>query len=747
MSSAHHLWFLRVNFLLIVYLKLSICSPPTPIPADLEVPTIGALEHRPDSSLDRSESWELLAFQSAMKSRKVSSDYDSVGGRAMKNFDLNEEYRGQWDESELDSSGNGSRHHDTVSSAVGDGANSKDKTFPSQSDSPTASNSLDSQHGRQVEISTVSKKRSRDDQLASSEFRQPTQTMLEGEMTAQPESHSQSLLNHADQGQQPILSSSGHSPIKFEMLPYDEKWHPFFDWVKGYFFQRNSELQSESIKRFLRRLEKEQVTLNEMLPNKKYYKKLSSRDISLEIIHVDEDRDIEGFHDFIILPKGIRGAQSRRGKCLTNITVRVTKILETAELLIGLASLQEMDPVIFGPQWENTRQDFMEWIEKLFFEATEDSLPIFGQYRNTWTEAEQAANRFGDAQKALAMVLVHQKKHNDVQQTKQRHNEIYRVSLSLLEYWYKIRALKLGRSDPKGHPENLWIFAESVSFWKDDLSRLMKSGIGASKKQNQPQDNVVTTDHQIDNQELDFFAAKIKEHFGNSGDIQHKESLFTVVSRHQKKGESMITQGIRAFIRSELEKSVLALQDHFSRINEPIKVTDLPIYLIPASRHDHTLETRHVFINLSDGRDGGRTRTDQVTLFESRILKILESLSILCQIASVNLGVDDPQKTHQILIDWYLASLFKHSPQDGLPLFGWVQIVFPFKQPPEELFGIPQKFLSKELTTSRPLHRKQAHKLAFLLFSFWYEEIAVKRGLFGPIDDQLLSFGELWQHF
>jgi hypothetical protein len=611
-------------------------------------------------------------------------------------------------------------------------------TYPSQSDSPTAYNSLNGQHEREVEIDPVSKKRPRDDQLENSQFHQPTQTMQEGEMAAQitqPESYSSSVDL---EGQEPIPFIFKHSPIKLEIMPYDDKWAPFFAWTKRYFFRKNSELQSEIIKSFLKRFDKEEMTLNELLPNRKYYQKVTFRDLSLELICVNHNPDREDLHDFIILPKGIRGVKARRSKCLSNIKIRITKILEASELFIGLASLQELDREIFGIHWENTRQTFMGWIEEMFFEETDDSLPIFGRYRGTWPEAEQAGNRFGSAQKVLATVLA---------QLKQpRHDEIYRVSLSLLGYWYSITALKLGRSDLKGHPENLWIFAESANSWNNDLSRLMKAGTGSSERQNRQQDTVVSH-HNINNQEeVDFFRAKMNEHFGNSRDIQHKESLFNVVGLHQKKGKSMITQESRYHIRAEIEKSVLAIQGNFLRLDEQTKLKDLPIYLVPAYRDDQTHDQQHVLITLSDGRGGQRSRVDQNTLFENRIIRILESLSILHQIASNNLGID-MQKTHQHLIDWFLDSLFEHKSQDSLPLFGWVQMVFPPKQPPEKLFGIHQKFLAKELTTSRPLHKKQAHKLAFLLLSYWYEEVALKRGLFGIIDEVPFSYSELWLHF
>ncbi|KAA1075045.1 hypothetical protein PGT21_027715 [Puccinia graminis f. sp. tritici] len=533
-------------------------------------------------------------------------------------------------------------------------------------------------------------------------------------------------LDHFLQEKDTKRSAINVKPGEFKItVDSDQKWNKAFFWANKYLKQKKE--KSTTIQNFMHRFEKEQQKLNDMLPFQHKYKKIELVDISIELIQTDCNQD-EGIHHYIILPEGMRGSKQRRSHKSKSLGIRIEHIITASELFHRMSILHELDPGIFGTQWESSCKRFMKWLEEIFFIMTKDSLPLFGSLRDTWKNAEQSGKRFGSVHREISIVLARLKKPT--------YAEIFTLALSLLGYWYEMEVLKLGQSKKNGHPENLWKFLRSKKAWTDHLSRLKSPEQGTSKEQTWQQDMISVP---FCNKDHDFFTCKMNEHFGNLKYVHYKG--LELINILPKPDQSLVPQQTAAKIIELLTQYGNKRLQYLSQPIKKIKMTDFPIYIIPDFEYIDIKQ--EVLITLNEETDCKRRNHRQIELFENRIFKILESLLSLHKIASEILG-EQMKNTQESLIRWFLDVLFENSGH-SLPLFGFAEMVFPPRHDKlENLFGSPQKYLSKEFTTSRPLHENHANKIAYLLLGFWYENVLLKSDIFHSNDNCPRSYWDIF---
>jgi hypothetical protein len=399
----------------------------------------------------------------------------------------------------------------------------------------------------------------------------------------------------------------------------------------------------------------------------------------------------------LIKLEGLRPDAGSSHRRLEDTKNRVANILEALEYFHRLAREQGVDEKIFGPQIQNIDANLNRWFYDIMFEKTKDSYPLFGRFSNEFISATSPENSFGSVQKAISKVLMYWKR--------PKVEKIYEVALSLLGYWYEINASKLGREYLKNNPENYWnLMAQLV------VEKVPRGG-RISREYNPGED---------------FFTANLKRYMIGKKNSQKWDwgALFGLVDSRQV-GSSM-TKDIRDRIEAKIKSSGISRKLKVKESEKPI--AGLPIYLIQAFQPKNGARIQDVRIILCQSKQWRRRRWNQIGLLQRRVFLIYDSLDILHKIASER-GIDtkilgsSATDTHEKLMNWFLEVLFIHT-EESLPIFGTVRIPFPTAQPPSELFGTVQKYLSIMLTSPGKISKTHANDIAFLLLGFWYEEVA-----------------------
>ncbi|POW07289.1 hypothetical protein PSTT_08377, partial [Puccinia striiformis] len=402
--------------------------------------------------------------------------------------------------------------------------------------------------------------------------------------------------------------------------------------------------------------------------------------------------EAKGRRDLLIKPAGVSSRTGAPERRLDDTKHRIAKILVALECFHRLAREHGIDDRIFGYQTMSDHSDLSDWFIGILFEKSEDSYPLFGHFQNEWPETVQPEKMFGSVQKVMSIILMNWKRPKIV--------NINEVALSLLGHWYKITALKLGRSYLTHHPDTYWSMMARI-IKEQPLRRA-----GLLRKLNEE-----ASVFKYHNGEEDFFTIN-SERLMSREISMWQSSLFDLIESRRK---TDLGSGMTKYIRERIEK----------KIREGV----------PRGPNSRDFEQRD--------KEYQRRKSNQYTLLERRITEIFESLNILHKIASeknldskiLGSGTGD---THEQLMTWYLDVLFSEK-SDSLPIFGTVKILFPPDRPIENLFGSAQKFLSITLSRLGKFKKTHSNRIALLLLGFWYQETALKLGRNTSGDDDCIG--------
>ncbi|KAI9617450.1 hypothetical protein KEM48_004904 [Puccinia striiformis f. sp. tritici PST-130] len=482
------------------------------------------------------------------------------------------------------------------------------------------------------------------------------------------------------------------APGDFEVMSPSRKWAPLFKLANEFAEHRE---KPPSIQKLNKRFDEEIAVVQSEMRRATIDDTIELSNLPITLIPIDHPRRAKGRRDLLIKPAGVSSRTGAPERRLDDTKHRIAKILVALECFHRLAREHGIDDRIFGYQKMSDHSDLSDWFIGILFEKSEDSYPLFGHFKNEWPKTAQPEKMFGSVQKVMSIILMNWKRPKIV--------NINEVALSLLGHWYKITALKLGRSYLTHHPDTYWSM----------MARIIKE---------QP----LRRAERLMSREISMW----------------QSSLFDLIESRRK---TDLGSGMTKYIRERIEKKIRegVPRGPNSRDFEQ-RVEGLPISILPISMLDEGPEIprkKKVSIRLIQDKEYQRRKSNQYTLLERRITEIFESLNILHKIASeknldskiLGSGTAD---THEQLMTWYLDVLFSEK-SDSLPIFGTVKILFPPDRPIENLFGSAQKFLSITLSRLGKFKKTHSNRIALLLLGFWYQETALKLGRNTSGDDDL----------
>ncbi|EFP81741.1 uncharacterized protein PGTG_07990 [Puccinia graminis f. sp. tritici CRL 75-36-700-3] len=495
-----------------------------------------------------------------------------------------------------------------------------------------------------------------------------------------------------------VVRSSAGTPGDFEIRILNAQWAHILALTRKTIRKQDN---PPDMTKIMQRLDKEIRLVQSALRHGIVEEKFELKGLPITVMIVRHRSTHRNPRRLLIKLDGLRPDAGSSHRRLEDTKNRMANILEALEYFHRLAREQGVDEKIFGPQIKNIDTDLNQWFSDILFEKTEDSYPLFGRFSDEFISKTSPEASFGSVQKAISKVLMYWKR--------PKVEKIYEVALSLLGYWYEINASKLGRDYLKNNPENYWSLMAQLVVEKA------------------PRDGRISREY---DQGEDFFTTNLKRYMIGKQTRQKWDwdALFELVDSRQV-GSSM-TKDIRDRIEAKTKSSGISRKPKVKEFETPI--AGLPIYLIRALQPKHGPRMQKVRIILSQSKQWRRRRANQLSLLQRRIFLIYDSLDILHKIASeqeidTKLLGSSVTDTQEKLMNWFLEVLFIHT-EDSLPIFGTVRIPFPTAQPPAELFGAAQKYLSIMLTSPGKITRTHTNDIAFLLLGFWYEEVASKHG-------------------
>ncbi|KAA1090697.1 hypothetical protein PGT21_010996 [Puccinia graminis f. sp. tritici] len=713
MASSLQSWLLGSSFILTCLLKLSTASPPLSIYADSELPSVSAVGRRPEGSSIPFEALSIFDRQPDPKRQKTTIDFfgdlGDLGdglhtgfgtpGNHVAQLDAPIESVGaagsglyrEWRGSPVPHSSIDKSEHNTVSqvvrSSAGTPAADRAQNFPSSRLEPSLVHDfpyiLESGY---VEPTSGSQKSSRDN-LDKPQSMQEKQIPYEISRT-----ETQDTISYGDE----TPAGFKNKPGDFEIRILNAQWAHILALTRKTIRKQDN---PPDMTKIMQRLDKEIRLVQSALRHGIVEEKFELEGLPITVMIVRHRSTHRNPRRLLIKLDGLRPDAGSSHRRLEDTKNRMANILEALEYFHRLAREQGVDEKIFGPQIKNIDTDLNQWFSDILFEKTEDSYPLFGRFSDEFISKTSPEDSFGSVQKAISKVLMYWKR--------PKVEKIYEVALSLLGYWYEINASKLGRDYLKNNPENYWNLMAQLVVEKA------------------PRDGRVSREY---DQGEDFFTTNLKRYMIGKQTRQKWDwdALFELVDSRQV-GSSM-TKDIRDRIEAKIKSSGISRKPKVKEFETPI--AGLPIYLIRALQPKHGPRMQKVRIILSQSKQWRRRRANQLSLLQRRIFLIYDSLDTLHKIASereidTKLLGSSVTETHEKLMNWFLEVLFIHT-EDSLPIFGTVRIPFPTAQPPAELFGAAQKYLSIMLTSPGKITRTHTNDIAFLLLGFWYEEVASK---------------------
>ncbi|OAW00134.1 hypothetical protein PTTG_25174 [Puccinia triticina 1-1 BBBD Race 1] len=693
MNSAFRLWLLGTTFASLSHLKFSISTRPPPCRVEPVPATNG------DTALHRSSP----GFHE-FSARSLGQDGRAEGTTSgLLEIDLNEpacedfrsEYHPGGREGLLRDSGDGPQD-DAVRPISPVRVKLEKGVEPSESKFPLAH---DVQNVGLVRSVMLSNKREKEHQTKDSDiFRQKKLKRENQEDGEKPEA-----VPAISMKQEPIIHAVEHSPGDFKIIELDDTWDPLFKWAATYLGDTN---QSPVAKAFLLEFGDQLTQINNKLPPRMFRKKISLKSVPIELIQahgLQSERLDPGNCSFLILPTGFRGKDTKFSRTMCYAKYKAVQILELLVLFHGLSISCGLSHTILGQQIGNKLEDLVGWYKNIFLKDTEDGLPLFGWFEGTSTEAKQSEDRFFGIKKEMAIVLSawHWSR-------KSLHHKA-ELALSLLAYWYAKQAhLKIPGLGSANQAEAYW---KLVSEIREACKAYFKWG---SSIIHEPEDKILSI---IQGQET------------------VTKSLVIAIEHLLKQQHAGIPDTSRAYIakqvKSYVERSRFDL-DHGGMLS----LDSLPLYLVPVARSQDGSGHQEAFVGLRGIEARHYPKQPKLKLLTNRITEIAKSLGILHGIASCLLG-DIVLGNCDGLIQWYLSILFDQT-AESLPIFGWVNVPFPYVQSPESAFGPVHKYLSTKLNHLGMQSTNQAHRIAITLFGMWYAEIAAKAP--HPESSQLPSY-------
>jgi hypothetical protein len=423
------------------------------------------------------------------------------------------------------------------------------------------------------------------------------------------------------------------------------------------------------------------------------------------------DRDSQGQLSIRLAhPKGDHQVEPY-SKIAQPVKARICKVLEFLGIFHGLAVSHGVNKMLGTTA---NLQGLVKWYLEIFFKETKDGPPIFGLFKGTPEAAKEAQRRYGNLKKTLSKLIVAKKKEGmDRRVSSRGQDDISEVALSILEYWYQEAALKCDdKFESQNHHFNYWTEMEKIS----------------ESKKNFPNKN-----------RCDF-----GKYYFNLDQIQQLSRL-----PEDKKKEINFFQlvkptsvGIRVKIQNQVQKFMYRSRFDLCYEQEII-FQNLPVHLIPVSQPQVELNPSYteVFIGFTGIEVGKKRKNRSLTFLLKRIKLIMDSLEAIHSIASKHLG-PALSSTKEDLLDWF-QMLLLGSPDDQLPLFGWVTISFPLEQAHEDLFSAPQKYLARSLMYAGRISGKIPKSISSQLFGFWYEHIAFQGQIYKKSDSTPKSYSDL----
>ncbi|KNF04310.1 hypothetical protein PSTG_02652 [Puccinia striiformis f. sp. tritici PST-78] len=579
----------------------------------------------------------------------------------------------------------------------------------------------DDLHVGQAEPDTAgSKKRSRGSLADNSDFHQRSRPAQEKQTIEHlPAEEMRGMPDRGDESQDFIRSAFDHKPGDFEVMSPSRKWAPLFKLANE--FAEHKE-KPPSIKKLNKRFDEEIAVVQSEMRRAAIDDTIELSNLPITLIPIDHPSRAKGRRDLLIKPAGVSSRTGAPERRLDDTKHRIAKILVALECFHRLAREHGIDDRIFGYQTMSDHSDLSDWFIGILFEKSEDSYPLFGHFQNEWPKTAQPEKMFGSVQKVMSIILMNWKRPKIV--------NINEVALSLLGHWYKITALKLGRSYLTHHPDTYWSMMARIikeqPLRRAGLLRKLNEEASVFKYHNGDEDFFTINSERLMSREISMW----------------QSSLFDLIESRRK---TDLGSGMTKYIRERIEKKIRegVPRGPNSRDFEQ-RVEGLPISILPISMLDEGPEIprkKKVSIRLIQDKEYQRRKSNQYTLLERRITEIFESLNILHKIASeknldskiLGSGTAD---THEQLMTWYLDVLFSEK-SDSLPIFGTVKILFPPDRPLGNLFGSAQKFLSITLSRLGKFKKTHSNRIALLLLGFWYQETALKLGRNTSGDDEL----------